>query len=73
MVVMLDIRKLRLLHELRIRGTVAAVATALSYSPSSVSQQLAASTYVDEEARRDAIARTQEIDEQARQRMQGGA
>lgn len=36
---MLDIRKLRLLHELRIRGTVAA---ALSYSPSSVSQQLAA-------------------------------
>ena len=38
-----------------------------------VEQQLAASTYVDEEARRDAIARTQEIDEQARQRMQGGA
>lgn len=39
---MLDIRRLRLLHELRIRGTVAAVAAALSYSPSSVSQQLAA-------------------------------
>lgn len=42
MVAMLDIRKLRLLHELRMRGTVAAVAAALSYSPSSVSQQLAA-------------------------------
>lgn len=42
MVKMLDIRKLRLLHELRIRGTVTAVAAALSYSPSSVSQQLAA-------------------------------
>lgn len=42
MVVMLDIRRLRLLHELRVRGTVAAVAAALSYSPSSVSQQLAA-------------------------------
>lgn len=38
---MLDIRRLRLLHELRIRGTVAGVAAALSYSPSSVSQQLA--------------------------------
>ncbi|MEY9951951.1 LysR family transcriptional regulator [Leifsonia sp. EB34] len=41
MVAMLDIRRLRLLHELRIRGTVAGVAAALSYSPSSVSQQLA--------------------------------
>ena len=39
---MLDIRRLRLLHELRMRGTVAGVAAALSYSPSSVSQQLAA-------------------------------
>ncbi|AAT88296.1 LysR family transcriptional regulator [Leifsonia xyli subsp. xyli] len=39
---MLDTRKLRLLHELRIRGTVSGVAKALSYSPSSVSQQLAA-------------------------------
>lgn len=39
---MLDIRKLRLLHELKIRGTVSGVAAALSYSPSSVSQQLAA-------------------------------
>ena len=39
---MLDIRKLRLLRELAIRGTIAGVAEALSFSPSSVSQQLAA-------------------------------
>ncbi|TBN58222.1 LysR family transcriptional regulator [Glaciihabitans arcticus] len=38
---MLDIRRLRLLRELAMRGTITAVAEALSYSPSSVSQQLA--------------------------------
>jgi DNA-binding transcriptional LysR family regulator len=38
---MLDLRRLRLLRELRIRGTIAAVAEALSFSPSSISQQLA--------------------------------
>ena len=38
---MLDIRRLRLLAELSARGTITAVANALSYSPSSVSQQLA--------------------------------
>jgi len=38
---MLDLRRLRLLRELSIRGTLAAVAEALSYSPSAVSQQLA--------------------------------
>lgn len=37
---MLDVRRLRLLRELKLRGTLAAVAEALSYSPSSVSQQL---------------------------------
>ncbi len=37
---MLDVRKLRLLHELALRGTITNVARALSYSPSSVSQQL---------------------------------
>jgi DNA-binding transcriptional LysR family regulator len=37
---MLDLRRLRLLRELQVRGTLAAVAEALSYSPSSVSQQL---------------------------------
>ena len=38
---MLDVRRLRLLHELHVRGTITAVAAALSYTPSSVSQQLA--------------------------------
>src|ERR1017187_65831 len=39
---MLDVRKLRLLRELAHRGTIAAVADALAYKPSAVSQQLAA-------------------------------
>jgi DNA-binding transcriptional LysR family regulator len=38
---MLDLRRLRLLYELDARGTVAAVADALQYTPSAVSQQLA--------------------------------
>jgi DNA-binding transcriptional LysR family regulator len=38
---MLDLRRLILLRELRARGTIAAVAEALSYTPSAVSQQLA--------------------------------
>lgn len=38
---MYDLHRLRLLRELRHRGTLAAVAQALSYNPSSVSHQLA--------------------------------
>jgi DNA-binding transcriptional LysR family regulator len=38
---MLDVRRLRLLRELHERGTVTAVAEALAYTPSAVSQQLA--------------------------------
>ncbi len=38
---MLDLRRLRLLRELDARGTVGAVARALDYTPSAVSQQLA--------------------------------
>ncbi len=38
---MFDLRRLRLLHELSVRGTLAAVADALAYSPSTISQQLA--------------------------------
>jgi DNA-binding transcriptional LysR family regulator len=38
---MLDARRLRILHELKIRGTLAEVAAAMNFSPSSVSQQLA--------------------------------
>jgi DNA-binding transcriptional LysR family regulator len=39
---MIDVRRLRLLLELSRRGTVTAVAEALAYTPSAVSQQLAA-------------------------------
>lgn len=35
-----DVHRLRLLRELKLRGTLAAVAQALAYSPSSVSEQL---------------------------------
>lgn len=38
---MFELRRLRLLHELRLRGTIADVAAALAFSPSTVSQQLA--------------------------------
>src|SRR3954468_22172861 len=38
---MLDLRRLRLLRELHARGTIAAVADALRYTPSAISQQLA--------------------------------
>jgi DNA-binding transcriptional LysR family regulator len=38
----LDLRRLRLLRELAERGTLGAVAAALGYSPSAISQQLAA-------------------------------
>ncbi|WP_369638718.1 LysR family transcriptional regulator, partial [Nocardia sp. JMUB6875] len=39
---MLDVRRLRLLRELAHRKTIAAVAEALTYTPSAVSQQLTA-------------------------------
>jgi DNA-binding transcriptional LysR family regulator len=39
---MLDVRRLRLLRELARRGTIAAVAEAVSYTPSAISQQLSA-------------------------------
>src|SRR3954467_1545574 len=39
---MLDLRRVRLLRELAARGTIAAVADALQFTPSAVSQQLAA-------------------------------
>src|SRR5215213_5933018 len=38
---MLELRRLRLLRELAERGTIAAVAEALQFTPSAVSQQLA--------------------------------
>jgi hypothetical protein len=39
---MLDVRKLRILREVETRGSIAAAAGALRYTPSAVSQQLAA-------------------------------
>jgi DNA-binding transcriptional LysR family regulator len=39
---MLDVRKLRILREVETRGSIAAAADALRYTPSAVSQQLAA-------------------------------
>jgi DNA-binding transcriptional LysR family regulator len=39
---MLDVRRMRLLRELAYRGTIAAVAEALAFTPSAVSQQLSA-------------------------------
>ena len=38
---MIDLRRLRLLHEFAARGSITAVAQALSFTPSAVSQQLA--------------------------------
>src|ERR671913_545392 len=38
---MLDLRRLRMLRELNERGTIAAVADALQFTPSAISQQLA--------------------------------
>src|ERR671914_3144091 len=38
---MLELRRLRLLRELNERGTIAAVADALRFTPSAISQQLA--------------------------------
>src|SRR6202035_106377 len=42
LVVVLDVHRLRLLLEFEQRGTIAATAAALGYTPSAVSQQLAA-------------------------------
>lgn len=39
---MLDLRRLRLLHHFALRGSITATAAAVGYSPSAVSQQLAA-------------------------------
>ncbi|NMO03790.1 LysR family transcriptional regulator [Gordonia sp. TBRC 11910] len=52
---MIDVRKLRLLRELGHRGTIAAVAEAMSFTPSAVSQQLSA---LERETGRALLART---------------
>ncbi|WP_415847066.1 LysR substrate-binding domain-containing protein, partial [Tsukamurella strandjordii] len=52
---MLDVHRLRLLRELSLRGTIAAVAQALDYTPSAVSQQL---TTLEREAGTPLLERT---------------
>lgn len=52
---MLDVRRLRLLRELAHRGTIAAVAEALQYTPSAVSQQLST---LEREVGRSLLTRT---------------
>ena len=48
---MLDVRRLRVLRELADRGTIAATAEALGYTPPAVSQQLAARHYAEHEGK----------------------
>jgi len=52
---MLDLWRLRLLHEFGLRGSIAATAAALGYSPSAVSQQL---TALERQAGRPLLDRT---------------
>lgn len=52
---MLDVHRLRVLRELALRGTIAATAQALGYTPSAVSQQLST---LEREAGRTLLART---------------
>jgi len=64
---MLDTHKLRLLLEFAQRGTIAATAAALGYTPSAVSQQLAALERETGAALLDRTARTAELTEAGQQ------
>jgi DNA-binding transcriptional LysR family regulator len=64
---MLDTHKLRLLLEFAERGTIAATAAALGYTPSAVSQQLAALERETGAALLDRTARTAELTEAGQQ------
>ena len=63
---MLDLRRLRLLKEFAERGTIAAAAGALGYTPSAVSQQLAALERETGVALLDRTARTAELTDAGR-------
>jgi DNA-binding transcriptional LysR family regulator len=63
---MLDVRRLRLLLEFAQRGTIAATAAALGYTPSAVSQQLAALEREAGAALLDRTARAAELTEAGR-------
>ena len=60
---MLEVHRLRLLLEFAERGTIAAAAAALGYTPSAVSQQLAALERETGAALLDRTARTAELTE----------
>jgi DNA-binding transcriptional LysR family regulator len=64
---MLDLHRLRLLLEFEQRGTIAATAAALGYTPSAVSQQLAALEREAGAALLDRTPRTAELTEAGRQ------
>jgi DNA-binding transcriptional LysR family regulator len=63
---MLDVRRLRLLKEFSERGTIAAAAAALGYTPSAVSQQLTALEREAGVALLDRTARTAELTDAGR-------
>lgn len=63
---MLDLRRLRLLREFAIRGSIAATASALGYTPSAVSQQLAALEREAGTALLDRTARSAELTDAGR-------
>src|ERR1700689_2419613 len=58
---MLDLHRLRLLHEFATRGSIAKAAAALGYTPSAVSQQLATLEREVGAALLDRTARTAEL------------
>ncbi|MGZ4434692.1 MAG: LysR family transcriptional regulator [Trebonia sp.] len=63
---MLDLRRLRLLREFASRGSIAATAAALGYTPSAVSQQLAALERETGAALLDRTARSAELTDSGR-------
>src|SRR5215475_1989753 len=67
LLLMLDVYRLRVLLEFAERGTIAATAAALGYTPSAVSQQLAALERETGAALLDRTARTAELTEAGRQ------
>jgi DNA-binding transcriptional LysR family regulator len=63
---MLDTHRLRLLREFAVRGTISATAAALGYTPSAVSQQLAALERESRAVLLDRTARTAELTDAGR-------
>src|SRR3954447_19735650 len=70
---MLDVRRLRLLREFADRGSIAATAKALGYTPSAVSQQLATLEREVGTALLDRTARSAELTDAGRRLANHGA